>query len=173
VLAARKLVARADSAVALARRQRIPDVALSLDYTQEGTTNRAVTPPTFTAGLSLPLPIFYRQDGEIRRAEADRTTQALSEARVEATAVSDVETAWASWGAARARVERMERALLERARTARDLVTIQYQKGAASLLDLLDAQRTFNATQLEYVQDVGAFWTAVFGLEQAAGVTLR
>ena len=173
VVAARRQAERSGIAVSLASRQRIPDVTLSFDYAQQGTTPSAITPPTFIVGLSVPIPLFYQQQGEIQRAEADRRTQSIAVARAEATAASDVETSWGTYVAARARVQRMEGGLLERARTARDLVTIQYQKGAASLLDLLDAQRTFIATRVEYLQDLGAYWTAIFRLEQAAGVTLR
>lgn len=173
VLAARSQVERADAALALARRQRIPDVSLSVNYAQQGTTNTAITPPTWTAGLSLPLPLFYLRSGEIARAEADLQAQRLALARTEATAVSDVESAWATFEQGRALVRRMEVGLLDRARTARDLVTIQYQKGAASLLDLLDAQRTFTAVRLEYLQDVAAYWQAIFRLEQATGLALR
>lgn len=173
VLAARRLRERADAALALARRQRVPDVTLSVAYAQQGTGGSAVTPPTWTAGVSLPLPLFYRQQGEIRRAEADLRAQDLSVARAEATATSDVESAWAAYVAARALVARMEGSLLERARTARELVEIQYRKGAATLLDLLDAERTWIGTRVEYLQDLAGYWTAVFRLEQAAGEELR
>ena len=173
VVAARQQRARAEAALALARRQRIPDVTVSLQYAQEGTTNRAVTPPTWTAGLSLPIPLLYQQQGEIRRADADLRTQEIAVARAEAIAASDVESAWAGFVAARALVARMEGGLLERAKTARDLVEVQYRKGAASLLDLLDAQRTFIATRVEYLQDLAGYWTAIFRLEQAAGEDLR
>jgi cobalt-zinc-cadmium efflux system outer membrane protein len=173
VLAARRQVDRAAAAAALARRQRVPDVTLSLGYSQQGTTNQAVSPPTWTFGLSLPLPVFYLRSGEIARAEADLTAQRLALARAEATVVSDVEAGWATFAQARALLARMEGGLLERAKTARDLVTIQYRKGAASLLDLLDAQRTFIAVRLEYLQDLAAYWQAIFRLEQAAGATLR
>lgn len=173
VLAARRQKERADAARSLAARQRIPDVTLSIAYAQQGTTNLAQSPPTWTVGLSVPLPLFYHQQGEVRRAEADQRAQAIAVARAEASIVSDVESAWAGWTAARAQLARMESGLLERSRTARDLVTIQYEKGAASLLDLLDAQRTFIATRIEYLQDLAAYWNAVFKLEQAAGVSLR
>jgi cobalt-zinc-cadmium efflux system outer membrane protein len=165
--------ARAEGALALARRQRFPDVTLSLNYTQQGTTNSAVTPPTFVGGISLPLPIFYRQRGEIEKAQADVDTQAVQEARVEAQVVSDVETGLADYGAADRLARRMQEGLLERARRARDLVAVQYQKGAASLIDYLDAQRTYIATNLEYLQDLASFWGAVFRLEQAVGEELR
>lgn len=164
---------RAEGALALARRQRIPDVTLSLNYSQEGTTNQAVTPPTFTLGVSLPLPVFYQQQGEIRRAEADLATQSLSGAKLEAQVAADVATALSDYTAAAALVARMEGGLLARAERARDLVEVQYRKGAASLLDFLDAQRTFVATRVEYHQDLSAFWTALYKLEAAVGEELR
>ncbi|WP_176067512.1 TolC family protein [Anaeromyxobacter diazotrophicus] len=171
--AARLQRERAEAALALARRQRIPDVTLSLNYAQQGTTNQAVTPPTFTLGLALPLPLFYQQQGEIRRAEADVSTQALQATKLEAQVAADVATGLADYAASGALVRRMEGGLLARAARARDLVQVQYQKGAASLLDYLDAQRTFVATRVEYHQDLAAYWTAVFKLEAAVGEELR
>jgi cobalt-zinc-cadmium efflux system outer membrane protein len=159
--------------VALSKRQRFPDVALSLQYTQEGTGQDAVTPPTATLGLSLPLPLYYQQQGEIAKAEADRRSWWLQEARLEAQVSADVWSAHAVFTAAQRMVDRMETRLLGRARLARDLVQIQYRKGAASLLDYLDAERTYIAAQVEYLNDLTAYWTAVFQLEQAVGTSLR
>ena len=67
----------------------------------------------------------------------------------------------------------MQGRLLDRAKRARDLVEIQYKKGAASLLELLDAQRTFIATNVEYYQDLATYWSSIFALEQATGMELR
>jgi cobalt-zinc-cadmium efflux system outer membrane protein len=164
---------RAETALALARRQRVPDVSLSFNYLQQGTTPASTTPPTFTFGVSIPLPLLYQQQGEIRRAEADLSSQSLAAAKVEAQVAADVDGALADWQSAGNLARRMEGGLLERARRARDLVEIQYRKGAASLLELLDAQRTFIAISAEYRQDLGAYWTAVFRLEQAVGRSLR
>jgi len=63
--------------------------------------------------------------------------------------------------------------LLASVKRARDLVSIQYQKGAASLLEFLDAQRTYIGTNVEYLQDLTIYWTAVFKLEQAVGTKLQ
>jgi len=164
---------RAEAAAALARRQVVPELALSLGYAQQGTGAGAVTPPTGTVGLSLPLPILYQQQGEIAKAEADRRTQSLGRARVEALVASDVASAYAAYTSSQNMVQRMETRLLDRARTARDLVQIQYRKGAASLIDYLDAERTYIAVQVEYLNDLTAYWTAVFQLEQAVGTALR
>ncbi len=173
--ASKAQVARADASVSLAKRLVFPDIALSVNYAQEGTSATAVTPPTVTLGLSITLPIFYQQQGEIRRAEADARTQALSKAKAQAQVVSDVETAFAAFRTALERAQRMEgdAGMLARARRARDLVGIQYQKGAASLLELLDAQRTFRAIAFEARSNLADYWTSVFRLEQAVGRTLQ
>ena len=82
-----------------------------------------------------------------KKAEADYRTQQLQRAKVQAQLVADVEGAYNAFVSSRKLVERMEGRLLDRVKRARDLVSLQYQKGAASLLEYLDAQRTFIADQ--------------------------
>ena len=166
-------IERAEAALSLARRLRIPDLQLSATYTQEGTGNNALTPPTLSFGVSLGLPIFYQQQGEIRRAEADLRIQTLQRSKVRAQVAQDVSQAFASFESGQKLVERMQGKLLGRAQRARDLARIQYEKGASSLLELLDAERTYIAVHGEYVQDLSIYWTAVAQLEQAAGKDLR
>jgi cobalt-zinc-cadmium efflux system outer membrane protein len=69
-------------------------------------------------------------------------------------------------------VVRAENGLLDRARRTRDLVQIQYEKGAASLLEYLDAQRTFIDTQKGYLRDLADYWLAVTLIGQAVGLEL-
>jgi outer membrane protein, heavy metal efflux system len=165
---------RALASIALAKRQRFPDLSLNVQYAQQaGTTNQAAQPPTVSLGIIGTLPLFYFQQGEIKKAEADHRTQELQLAKVEAQLVSDVEAAYNAFVSSRKLVERMERRLLDRSKRARDLVSLQYQKGAASLLEYLDAQRTFIANNVEYLQDLTNYWTAVYQLEAAIGVDLR
>jgi outer membrane protein, heavy metal efflux system len=165
---------RALASIALAKRQRFPDLSLNVQYAQQaGTTNQAAQPPTVSLGIIGTLPLFYFQQGEIKKAEADHRTQELQLAKVEAQLVSDVEAAYNAFVSSRKLVERMERRLLDRSKRARDLVSLQYQKGAASLLEYLDAQRTFIANNVEYLQDLANYWTAVYQLEAAIGMELR
>jgi cobalt-zinc-cadmium efflux system outer membrane protein len=171
ILAAQAQIERAQASLSLAKRQRAPDVSLSAQYTQQGSGQSALQPPTLTLGLQLPLPIFYRQQGEIEKAEADLRTQEISLAKTRAQALLEVRNARAAVEASRKLVLRMQGRLLERATRARDLVQVQYEKGAASLLDLLDAQRTWAQTNLEYLKDLHDFWLATFQLEAATGKT--
>ena len=165
--------AAAAAALALARRQRAPDAALSLGYSEEGRGQSAIQPPTTTLGVTLGLPVFDQQQGEIARAKADLAAQELQRVKLQAQIVSDVDGGWVGFTAARRRAERMESRLLERAERARDLVKIQYEKGAAALLELLDAQRTLIAVRQEYLGNLDDYWTAVFQLEAAVGTDLR
>lgn len=193
---------RAQSQVSLAKRLRFPDFSLSAEYAVQGssrgipagppnptvdamgnplnngiyipgTATTPIAPPTLLFTLAGTLPLFYQQQGEIRKAEADFKNQQLQRAKLEAQVTADVETAYAAYDTTRKLVERMESRLLDRAKRARDLVQVQYQKGAASLLEYLDAQRTYIATNVEYLQDLTNYWTAVFQLEQAVGMELR
>jgi len=168
---------RAEASIALAKRQRLPDISLDINYQQTGTggagTNAPLTPPTLTFGLSAPIPLLYQQQGEIKKAQADYRTQDAQRAKVEAQIVNDIGVAFANFVASKELVERMESRLLDRARRTRDLVEIQYLRGAASLLEFIDARRTYIAINLEYLNDLSNYWIAVFQVEQAVGTELR
>ena len=169
LLAAAAQEARAEAVLALARRQRVPDVALTVQYTQEGSGQNALQPPTLIFGAQVPLPIFYRQSGEIARAEADLRAQRTSRDKLRAQALSDVRQAIAAVDANRRLAQRLRTRMLGRARRVRDLVQVQYEKGAASLLELLDAQRTWAQTYGDYLKEVHDFWLSVFRLDAVVG----
>jgi len=164
--------ASAEAAVELAKRQRMPDIALSVQYTQTGSGQNAIQPPTLSFGMSLPIPVFYQQQGEIRKAEAQSDVQSLMHVKTTAQVVNDVSTAVVGLRAAKSLVERMEASLKPAAERSLQITRTQYEKGAASLMDMLDAQRTYIATNVEYLQDLANYWTSVFQLEQAVGVEL-
>lgn len=164
---------RAGAQIDLERRRRFPDVSLSAQYSQTGVNNNAIQPPTLTFGVTAPIPLLYQNQGEIRRAEADYTAQSVLRLRTQAQIASDVESAFASYTISRRLVERMESTFLARAKLARDITELQYNAGSATLIDFIDAQRTFITTNLEYLQDLTNYWTAVFQLEQAVGTELR
>jgi cobalt-zinc-cadmium efflux system outer membrane protein len=164
--------ASAEAAVELARRQRFPDITISAQYTQTGSGQAAIQPPTLSVGLTAPIPLFYQQQGEIRRAQAGYDTQSLQQAKATAQVVGDVSAAMANFETSRALIERMEGALRPSAERAFQITRLQYDRGGAALIDFLDAQRTHIAINVEYLQDLANYWIAVFQLEQAVGMEL-
>jgi len=93
--------------------------------------------------------------------------------KTEAQAAQDIGLQWAAFQGGRNRLARMENRLLDQARKAYGLVSFQYERGAASLVDVLDAQRTWISVKTEYLQDLNDYWTAFYTLEQALGRELK
>jgi cobalt-zinc-cadmium efflux system outer membrane protein len=99
------------------------------------------------AGLSVPLPLFDRNQGNIAAARANvRAAEARREGAL-ATATVRVRNALTTVGAAQARVEALERAAIPEAAEALRLTQLSYRAGKASLLELLDAQNAFASAQ--------------------------
>jgi outer membrane protein, heavy metal efflux system len=164
---------RAEASVRSSQRLRFPDVELSAGVSGQGAYSSAINPPTFSFGLTLTPPVFNRYRGEIVKAKADLTAQTAQYAKTLAQVRSDVQTSFTQFKYAKSRVERAERELLEHAKRTRDLVELQYQKGAASLLEYLDAQRIFISTKLDYQGDLSGYWQAVVLIGQAVGVEIN
>lgn len=164
---------RAQASIDLAKRQRFPDISLSAQYNQIGTGPAAVQPPTVTFGVTAPIPLLYRNQGEIAHAEADLYAQTVGQRKIEAQVTGDVANAYAAFSSSQRLVQRMESSLLDASKKARDITELQYNAGSTSLIDFIDAERTFIATNLEYIQDLTAYWTAVYQLEEAVGTDLR
>lgn len=164
---------RAQAAIRLSTRARVPDIALNFLFQQEGNSETAIQPPTYSGGLTLALPVFYQFQGEVQKARADLVTQDIAQHKLEAQVVADVAQAYATMTAGHRRLARMQSKLRAKAARGLELVQLQYEKGAASLLDLLDAQRTFIAINQEYIGDLSAFWQALFQLEGAVAMELE
>jgi cobalt-zinc-cadmium efflux system outer membrane protein len=123
-------------------------------------------------GISFPIPIFNRNQGEIARTRSEeRRARFLAEA-ARNQVIQDVETAYAAFESSRERVRLYEGTYLSRARDSRDTAEFAYQKGATSVLDLLDAERTFRATELAYRKELAAHETNLAQLEAAVGAPL-
>jgi cobalt-zinc-cadmium efflux system outer membrane protein len=164
---------RAAASVRASERLRFPDIELSAGVSGQGSGSDAINPPTFSFGLTLTPPIFNRFEGEIAKAKADLLTQKTQLAKTEASVLNDVVTAFAQFNSTRNLVERAERELLDHSKRTRDLVQLQYQKGAATLLEYLDAQRIFISTKLDWENDLADYWLAVSLIGQAVGMEIN
>jgi len=163
---------RAGAALRSAQRLRFPDLALSLGVSGQGAGSDVSSPPTISLGLTLTPPLFYRFQGEVQKAQADARVQDALWTKTEAQIVNDVTVALAQFRSTQHRVERAEHGLLDRARRTRDLVQIQYEKGAASLLEYLDAQRMLIDTTQGYLRDLADYWLAVVLIGEAVSLEL-
>jgi outer membrane protein, heavy metal efflux system len=153
--------ARAD--VNLARANAWWDFTPQLEYQRIDGNN------TLGAGVSIPLRVFDRNQGEIARTQAEvGRLAALREAAL-AQALAEVDTAYATIRLQRDRVVVLRDTYLPKAERARQTVEFAYRRGGVSLLDFLDAQRTYRETALEHLRALGNFWLAVYQVEAAIG----
>ncbi len=119
--------------------------------------------------LSVPLPIFNRNQGEIARAQADENRSRLAFTAVENSVDAEVAAAYEEFESSRQLLTEIERDLLQPAKDARAGTAYTYQAGATSLLDVLDAQRAFNDTMDNYYSAEAAYLRAQARLALVAG----
>ena len=104
------------------------------------------------AGLSLPLPVFDRNQGNVAAARAGVRAAEANLASVTATARVQARNAIVNVEAAGARVAALERAAVPEAAEALRLTQLSYREGRATLLELLDAQNAYRAAQTALVE---------------------
>jgi cobalt-zinc-cadmium efflux system outer membrane protein len=156
--------ARAD--INLAKANAWWDVTPQIEYQRIGPDN------TIGFGFGLPLRIFDRNQGEIARTQADALRVDAVRDAVVVRALAEVDTASAAVDTERGKVEVLRDTYLPKAKQARETVEFAYRRGGVSLLDYLDAQRTYRETALQYLQALGNYQTAIYLLEAAVGAPL-
>ena len=145
--AARIRIAQAKKMLTLAQRLVIPDVTISAFYERDAGN---FFPNSGGVGISLPIPLFYQQKGQISKARVGVTTAELALAQSEQGVRTEVLKASASWQSADAIARRFETSVVKRIETLRKAQEIAYQKGAVGVLDLIDAERSYKAIMLDY-----------------------
>lgn len=119
---------------------------------------------------SISIPIFNRNQGEVARTKSEQIRADFLAQAARNQVLQDVETAYASFESSRERVGLYEQTYLSRAKESLDIEEFSFRNGAASILDFLDAERTYRATQLAYRQQLAAYLTNLAQLEAAVGV---
>ncbi len=119
--------------------------------------------------LSIPLRIFDKNQGEKVRTAVDieRNRRLVEASR--AQVFSDVDSAYATINSTLNLLRPYKSNYLPRATKVRDTVSYAYQRGAATLLDFLDAQKSYRDVRLSYLNLVGSFLTSATQLSLAVG----
>jgi cobalt-zinc-cadmium efflux system outer membrane protein len=152
VLAAESDVRKSTADLQLQRSLRIPDPTFLLEYEHNPSPPGPPKPDTFGIGVSFPLPIWNHNGGNIKSAEATRDQFEAALGKVRSQAVADIANAQIAYDEAQARMRRYFGQIGPKASQVRQSVSYAYEKGGASLVDLLDAQRTDNDVRLATAQ---------------------
>jgi cobalt-zinc-cadmium efflux system outer membrane protein len=163
LLAAQLGVTAAHSQESLAEANGKRDLNVTFDYTHTNGQNSGAF------YFNIDLPIFDRNQGEIARTKYAITQ--FQELQNEATqqVFTDVVDAYEALHSNDQIIQLYRGGFVDQAQKSRDITEYAYRKGAASLLDFLDSERTYRANQLAYRQALASYMTALEQMRQAVG----
>ncbi len=161
--AAKQGVTAANSQYDLAKANGKRDVTAQFNYTHVNGIN------TGSLFGSIQLPLFDRNQGEIARTQFAIAQSQNQEKAANGQVMTDVRDAYENLQTSDHIVQLYRSGYLERAQKDRDISEYAYQRGAVSLLDFLDAERSYRATQLAYRQALASWLLSVEQLRQAVG----
>jgi len=127
---------------------------------------------SMVAGLSLPIPLFDQNRGEVGRAAGERTATERELAWTELRASAEVAGAYEAACVLGEQVSRLKGSFLSRAEESRRVALAAYQEGAAPLFQVIDATRTLAEARLTYYRAQFAEREGLFELYAASGLDL-
>ncbi|HTY77958.1 MAG TPA: TolC family protein [Candidatus Bathyarchaeia archaeon] len=158
---------KASADINLAKANAWWDVTPQIEYQRIGPDN------TIGFGFALPIKLFDRNQGEIARARAEAQRLEAAREALLTQALAEVDSALATVTAERQKATLLRDTYLPKVKQARETIEYAYQRGGVSLLDFLDAQRTYREKSLEYLRSLASYRTAVYVLEAAVGGRLE
>jgi cobalt-zinc-cadmium efflux system outer membrane protein len=167
----------AESSLSLAKAQRIPDVDVGLTYTKNGAVvpNHPVDPtPAFNQlamSLSFPLPIFDQGQYGVRKAYAAADQAQVNLAAAELKAEVDIRSNYSDLRSALERLDTFKHGILQSADKLLEAKRVSYQRGATTLLELLQAQRSANEVKQAYDEALTDVAKAMIELERTSSVS--
>ncbi len=156
-------ITAARSQILLAKANAKVDVNGTYDFTHVSGENTA------SIFVNFELPVFNRNQGEIARTGYALTQAQEQELSASDTVLSDVSNAYEAVRSNDEVVQLYTSGYLKQAQDSRDISEYAYRRGAASLLDFLDAERSYRSVQLAYRQALASYMTALEQLREAVG----
>jgi len=158
-----KVIEQTEATIDQERASRVPNVAVIGQY------HREAGDESLTAGLSVPLPIWYRRQGEIGAAMGAHRWAQAEQSRVQQELEQTITQHFQEVRTAQEQTQVFEQGLLYQAKEALDIAQFSFRHGVASLLEVIDAQRVYRQTLLEYAQARADHSIALARLERAVG----
>jgi cobalt-zinc-cadmium efflux system outer membrane protein len=161
--AAQLAVAAAQSQRALAQANAKRNLTAQASYTHVAAVNSG------SLFANIEVPIFDRNQGEVARTQYAITQSQELSSEQSSVVLTDVANAYEALRTNGQVVQLYESGYLKQAEDSRDISLYAYQRGAATILDFLDAERSYRATQLAYRQALSNYMVALEQLRQAVG----
>ncbi|WP_430614542.1 TolC family protein [Flavobacterium sp. JP2137] len=173
-LVAKQTLAVSSHEVRLARAERVVDLGLSLGVESNSFARNAVAPTpgntAVKAGISVPLKFSNKKESGLKNAIYEQQKTELEYRNVELELEKEIAQALHTYLTKQKQIQLFEGSMLQEAKEVLDGITYSYQRGASSLLEVLNAQRTYNETREAYVEARFDYAVALVELEKAVGI---
>ena len=174
VISRQRAVGAADLRIQLAQANLMPDLGVSGSYSHTATGTAGFVQPadnTLGASLSVNLPFSrWRHQGEIESARALRNQAELELRSAQIQVESEVRDAYSRYQASVTRLKLYQGGVLKEADRVLQARLYAYQRGGATLLEVIDAQKTSADIYLAYSQALANHANALVTLEEAAAI---
>lgn len=160
---------QAEKELELARRLKYPDVTLNAGYARDPSNNAL---NSFFVGVNVPVPLFYQYQGESDKAAVNLNKNQLAVEQTELGIRNDVASALATWNSSDKIVKRFQDGLLDDALAVRNSSELAYNKGATSVLDFIEAQRSYKNVMRDYTEAMINRTNAYYDLASSLGEEL-
>jgi outer membrane protein, heavy metal efflux system len=161
--AANQAVVAAKSGYMLARANGKRDLTFTSGYSHVAAANDA------SFSVNMEIPFYDRNQGEIARTHAAITQSEEVKNATQQAVMTDVATAYEAVKTGERIIQLYQSGYLKDSRESLDISRYAYQRGAASLLDFLDAERSYRSTELTYREMLATYMLAVEQLHEAVG----
>jgi cobalt-zinc-cadmium efflux system outer membrane protein len=145
------------------------DPTFSIWYSHNASFSNAAANETIGGSVSIPLRILDRNQGEKERTQIDIGRNERLRDATQAQVFSDVDSAYYTLIQAVNLLKPYKGKYLPLAEDNRNRISIAFQNGGSSLLDLLDAEKAYRDTRLAYLNLIGAYLTTAAQMNMAAG----
>lgn len=156
-------IEQADRNVEFERQARVPNVTVNAGYWRE------IGREAFTAGVTVPTPIWYRQQGQIAGALGVKRGEEAQLLRQRNVLIQEVNQHFKDAETTAHLIDVFQQGLLKQAQEALRIAQFSFRQGAASLLEVLDAQRVQQQILFDYTQARYELSVALTRLERAVG----
>ncbi len=161
-------LAQRKAVITLEKAQATPDITIGGGFRQFNENDATA----LVGGISIDLPVFNRNQGGIRKAQAQHS-KALAEQHATALQLrAALAEAYRTLSTTHAAAEGLKNELLPGAELTFEAVSEGYRLGKFDLLDVLDAQRTLAGARAQYLQAQIDHHLSLADVEQLIGARL-
>ena len=158
----------------LAKANRVMDLGLTGGVLYASYVRNIIAPtPSFTqlsVGISIPLKFSNNRPGGLKAGYYVTQQAELQYKQIELEIQTEITQAYFNYLAQQKQVQQFNNGLLIEAKAVLEGKIYSYQRGETSLLEVLNAQRTYNEVQQSYYQTLYNYAAALVELERAAGI---